>query len=254
MKSYINVLINIIFVLALSYFISTILFIFLKPLPLYYFPFKHQFMFFDLSLENHLFLHPIKKKTIKKEINYIKDFKLIGIYFDGKKGFVIIKDKNKSVFIDLNKFYKGYKLIKINSDNVIFVKNGKKYILYLTSKKSKNNLHTKKNISKLIYPKKIMNRVQRSLVNFYKNNISVIWQNIRLVKVSNGYKITYIQPNSIFTKLGLRRGDILIEVNGRRLLNDSDAWDLYQNLNKFDEIRVKILRNNKEKVLKYEIY
>jgi ABC-2 type transport system permease protein len=59
-------------------------------------------------------------------------------------------------------------------------------------------------------------------------------------------------PNFI-VQIGLKRGDILLEVNGRILKNDADAWDLYKNADKFDEFEIKIKRNNQIKVLYYEV-
>jgi len=255
MKSHINVLINIFFIGSMSYFLATVVFFFLRPLPMYYFPHKNQMFFFDARLEKNLFLPPKKKVIATHKINYIKDFKLTGVYFDGKKGFVIIKDKNKSIFVDLNQEYKGYKLIKINLNSAVFMKNSQKYILYITNRKTKTNEKYKnKTNHQIFYPKKVITNVQRKVINFYAKHIGFIWQNIGLIKVGNGYKITYIKPDSIFSRLGLRVGDILVEVNGRKLLSDSEAWNLFNNLNKFDEIRIKILRNNIEKVLRYEIY
>jgi len=255
MKFHINVLINIFFIGSISYFLATIVFLFLKPLPSYYFPHKNQMFFFDARLEKNLFLPPKKKIVVKHKTNYIKDFKLTGVYFDGKKGFAIIKDKDKSIFVDLNQEYKGYKLTKINLNSAIFMKNGQKYLLYITNKKIKaNEKYKNKTNNEISYPKKIITNVQRKVINFYAKHIGFIWQNIGLIKVSNGYKITYIKPGSVFNRLGLRVGDVLVEVNGRKLLSDSEAWNLFNNINKFDEIRIKILRNNTEKVLRYEIY
>jgi type II secretion system protein C len=251
MKFRFNILIYAFFIISVSYLAATIVFMFLKPLPNYHYPFKKDIFFFDISLENKLFLPP-KKKPVKKEINYIKDFKLIGIYSEGKKGFVIIQDKSKNVFIDLNTEYKGYKLVKININSAVFEKNGQKYILTLTKEK-KQSIKENSN-THISHPKKLLTKIQRKLIKFYKRNLIFVWQNIGLTQVKNGYKITYIKPGSVFERLGLKKSDILVEVNGRKLSSDSDAWNLYNNVNKFDEVRVKILRNNQEKVLKYEIY
>ena len=250
-----KIIINILFLIVLSYFISFIMFLFLPSMPYYKYPYKKVITFFDIDLTNKLVLPVKKKKVIKKPfVNYLKDFKLQSIYFDGKKGFIIINDHSKSVFINLNETYKGYKLIKINLESVVFSRDNQKYTLYLNSKKknsSKENVSH--NVVRKTVPKHRLKKVQRSLIKYYLHNFGIIWQNIGIVKVSLGYKITYISPNSIFSRLGLRKGDILISINGRQLNNDSDAWNIVNNINKFDEIRVTILRNNTKKRLKYEI-
>jgi len=250
-----KIIINVLFLIVSAYFISFIMFLFLPSMPYYKYPYKKVITFFDIDLTNQLIL-PIKKKKITKHLfNYLKEFKLQSIYFDGKTGFVIIDDHSKSVFVNLNDTYKGYKLIKINLNNVVFLRDNQKYTLYLNSKQ--NHSHNNKNVSrnivhKVVYQKKLK-KVQRRLINYYLHNFGVIWQNIGIIKTSQGYKITYIRPNTIFSRLGLRNGDILISINGRQLNNDADAWDIVNNLNKFDEIRVTILRNNTKKRLKYEI-
>ena len=251
-----KIIINVLFLIVSAYFISFIMFLFLPSMPYYKYPYKKVITFFDIDLTNKLILPEKKKKAVKQPlINYLKDFKLQSIYFDGKKGFIIINDHSKNVFINLNETYKGYKLIKINLDSVVFLRDNQKYTLYLNSKQKDNsaNENVSHNVVHKIVPKHRLKKVQRGLIKYYLHNFGVIWQNIGISKVSLGYKIIYIRPNTVFDRLGLRNGDILISINGRRLNNDADAWDIVNNLNKFDEIRVTILRNNTKKRLKYEI-
>jgi len=247
-----NLIINLFFAIVLSYVIAIVVSFFFKPLPIYYYPNKQFIEFFDVKMSKDLFLPVIHKKKIVNKINYLKDFKLKAVYSNGKDGFVIVEYNKKSIFIDLHKEFKGYKLIKINLNSAVFSKDGEKYTLKLL-KSSKGSKKASNTPRKITYPKKIMNNIQRQVINYYRRNLGIVWQNIGLQKVKNYYKITYIKPNSIFTKLGLRQGDILLEVNGRKLKNDYDAWNLYKNINKFDEVKLKILRNNKTKVVSYEI-
>lgn len=95
--------------------------------------------------------------------------------------------------------------------------------------------------------------VSRKIFEEYKNNLNKIWNDIGIIKTKDGYEITYIKPGSIFDKLGLHIGDKIIEVNGRKLKNDADAWDLYKNADNFNYFEIKIKRHNKIKVLNYEV-
>jgi len=220
--------------------------IFLKKVPVFYVPIKKDYSFFSINLTNIFF--NINTKIIKP-IETLKGVKLKAIYFDGKKGFIIVEEKEKTSFVDLGKFYKGYKLIKIGNNYAIFEKNGKKYKLEMKFSKIKNSYSIKNK------PENIENRitVSKKIFKEYVNNLNKIWNNIGIVKTNKGYMITYIRPHSIFEKIGLKKGDILLEVNGRKLKNDADAWNLYKNATKFNSFEIKLLRNHKEKVLYYEM-
>jgi type II secretion system protein C len=233
------------FGISISALIWGISLIFLKKEPIFYAPLKKDYSFYSIDLTN-IFFNTSKIKKINP-IETLKGVKLKALYFNGKTGFVIIEEKGKTFFIDLGKLYKGYKLIQIGSNFAIFEKNAKKYKLELEKGKIKNTFSIKTEESK---PKII---VSKKTFDKYINNFNKIWQNIGIVKTKRGYLITYIKPGSIFEKISLRKGDILLEVNGRKLKNDADAWDLYKRAKKFDRFEVKILRNNKEKVLEYEM-
>ncbi len=215
---------------------------FLQKTPVVFIKTPKNYSFYPINL-THLFFNKYQTKTLMP-IATLKDIKLKGVYYDGQKGFVIIEDKNKTYFIDLNKKYKGYKLIKIALNYAIFEKNQKEYKIVMKKEKIHSNY-------------KIINEpvkyVKKKVFLEYKNNLSKIWKNIGIIKTDKGYKITYINKNSIFYKLGLRRRDILLEVNGRKLKNDADAWDLYNNADKFNQFEIKILRDNQIKVLNYEM-
>jgi type II secretion system protein C len=221
---------------------------FLKKEPIFYFPIKKDYSFYSIHLTN-IFFNSSEIKHIKpvKPIETLKGVKLKAIYLNGKKGFIIIEEKGKSVFIDLGNVYKGYKLLEIGKDYAIFEKNNKKYRLEMVKEHIKNSFSIKNNNTenKIVVSKKTFNE--------YINNINKIWQNIGIVKINKGYVITYVKPYSIFEKIGLKKGDILLEVNGRRLKSDADAWDLYKHAKEFENFEIKILRNNKKKVLYYEM-
>jgi len=222
--------------------------IFLQKTPVFYIPNFKEYSFYPINLTRLFYTSSTSNEQIIKPIQTLKGISLKAIYSDGNnKGFVILEERKKSIFIDLGKSYKGYKLIKISLNYVIFEKNNKKYKISMKKEKIKNNFTIKPSTSS----KEIV--ISKKTFNEYKNNLNKIWRNIGIIKVNEGYKITYIKPYSIFDKIGLKRGDILIEINGRKLKNDADAWDLYKNADKFSEFEIKIKRNNKIKVLHYEM-
>ena len=47
---------------------------------------------------------------------------------------------------------------------------------------------------------------------------------------SDGFVLSYIKSNSFFTKLGLKRGDIIKSINGKQINTPEDAFSFYQAL------------------------
>jgi type II secretion system protein C len=227
---------------SISALIWGISLIFFKKEPVFYIPLKKDYSFYSINLTN-IFFNSNNIKQIKN-FETLKGVKLKALYFNGKKGFVVLENKGKTFFVDLGKYYKGYKLIKIGNSYAIFEKNNRKYKLEM--EKIKNTKFFIKEIpSKIVVSKKTFNK--------YLNDFNKIWNNIGIIKSKKGYLITFIRPNSIFEKIGLKKGDILLEVNGRELKSDADAWNLYKHAKEFRFFQIKILRNNKEKVINYEV-
>jgi type II secretion system protein C len=219
--------------------------IFLKKEPVFYVPVKKDYSFYSINLTS-VFFNTAKIKSIKP-VQTLKGVKLKALYFNGKSGFVILKEKGKTFFVDFGKLYKGYKLIRIGNNFAIFEKKGKRYKLELEKGKIKNTFSVKTK-----EPKPVI-MVSKKTFDEYVSDFNKIWQNIGIVKTAKGYVITYIKPNSIFERIGLKKGDVLLEVNGRKLKNDADAWNLYKHAKEFNNFEIKILRNNRERILEYEV-
>ncbi|WP_456480675.1 PDZ domain-containing protein [Nautilia sp.] len=231
---------------AAAFFLWSIAEFFLPNTPVYHFIPENGRSFFNIRL-SHIFVSQNKKteKSITNKITEtLKGVVLKAVYINGKKSFIIVKDK-QTRFIDLNGYYKGYKLIKINPDSAVFSKNGNEYIIKF-----------QKTAPDSAYSEKTQNGtfvVNKNVINEYKHNFSKIWRNIGIIKLRQGYKITYVRANSIFQKIGLKKGDVILKVNGKNLSNDAQAWQFYKNIDNYDFLEIEILRNNKIKVLRYEL-
>jgi general secretion pathway protein C len=241
MKNFKNLLIFLTFFLF-GFLFWSIAGIYLKHSPKLFNAQKDEFVYFDINL-NRIFKTHKQQKKVNILNSSLNRYSLKGLYQDKKKGFVILEKNSKTYFVDLNSSIDGFKLIKINQNSAIFEKNSKKFVL--TFKKI--------NIPNTISEEPKINIVSKKTFEYYKRNPSKIWREIGIIKSQNGYKITYVKPNSIFQKLGLKRGDILLEVNSIELKNDSDAWRAYNSVTKYNFVNLKIQRNNKIKVIHYEI-
>ena len=150
--------------------------------------------------------------------------------------------------------YGGYKLVKIKPSSAVFERDSHYYTLELI----RTDLASlrKKHAPFIEGEPYQMSRIE---VQEYAKNFGQILEDINIIEVKNrgklkGFKITRIRPNTPFSYLGLRKGDIIIKVNNEPLKTYADALNIYQNIDNIKEIELIVLRNNKEKELRYEIY
>ena len=68
-----------------------------------------------------------------------------------------------------------------------------------------------------------------------------------------GMRIGGIRCNNVLNQVGLRNGDVVIEVNGRPVRNLGQAVWLYQTVNKRKEITVTVIRRGERQNLHYEL-
>lgn len=67
----------------------------------------------------------------------------------------------------------------------------------------------------------------------------------------DGFVLSYIKANSFFTKLGLKRGDIIKRINGKQINTPEDAFSFYQALESGTPLSMEISRRGKPKTINY---
>ncbi len=216
-------------------------------LPYIQFPLKR-----DFALE-------IKIKKEKPTL-LMKNMILKGVYIDGGDSLAIIglKAKQNSVkIIPIEGNFQGYKLIKLYPKKVLLQKNGIFYTLYL------ENVKINPNAKNILYniPEKKQFILEKHDVYKYVNHFDKIWKDISIDDSRkngklDGFKIKWIKPDSIFAKIGLKKGDKLIKVNGKPLTSYGVAFDYYKKIKKreLNTIKLTVLRNKKEKEIEYELF
>lgn len=70
---------------------------------------------------------------------------------------------------------------------------------------------------------------------------------------TDGFEVKMIKPNTIFTALGLQKGDIVKEVNGLALDSPEKALQIFQQLREAQHIVVAVVRNNAPLSLEYNL-
>lgn len=68
-----------------------------------------------------------------------------------------------------------------------------------------------------------------------------------------GYRMSGIRRNSLFSKLGIKNGDIVHAVNGKPLTSVSSAMSAYETLQKEKNFSFEITRRNQRQTFEYEV-
>ena len=211
-------------------------------------------------------------KTIQTEEIRQDPYVLNAVFLGSAGNFIAIDDTKKVEFVDLGKQYKIYKLVDIKIDKAIFEVYGKKYTLEVakngtlprkeivtstiteidqTSVKPQTPLVTQKKIDRYV-------AVNKNDVQQYATNFTQIWKDIKIKEVRQngviiGFDIKEISPSSLFAKLGLEQGDLIVSVNNKKITKYSEAFYFYRNILKYKSLKITVLRNNQQKDIEYAI-
>jgi len=222
--------------------------------PGFYYKF-HFSAIFGLSAEK---LH--KAAELPKET--LHGVTLLGIYYSTvpKNSFIILRSKNKNYLLSEGDFYNRFKLVKIMEQEAIFKKDGKKFILKPEQPKQSG----KKNISVEIPSVYAPNEegavfVKKKEIKNYITNPKNIWSNIAIDQIVKnnklqGFKVKWVKKNSIFDKMGLKKGDIIVGANNQTFHSLLEVYKIYRNILERENLKLTILRNNQKKEIEYEIF
>lgn len=100
--------------------------------------------------------------------------------------------------------------------------------------------------------------LRRSLIEDSIRDITKLMTQVKITPhmedgVPSGLALSNIQPNSIFRRMGLRNGDVLMGVDGQQIQSVDDALRLYDNLKTADKVMVDLKRRGREKSIEYNV-
>ncbi len=101
-------------------------------------------------------------------------------------------------------------------------------------------------------------RLKRSQMDDAVKDVNQLLQQVRIMPhfqngKPDGLSFTNIKPNSIFSKMGLRNGDVILGVDDQQIETVDDALDLYERLKSSDQVRLRIKRQGRQKTIEYDI-
>jgi len=216
------------------------------------------------SQQNVVAKKPVKKRVAKSNAQTLSNYILKGIYSTtSNSGWIIIENKRakKSHFLSQYEEIDGYVLTKLYKNYVIFEKSAKEFRLDIEKKNEKVKYEvTRKvnNIKENIVVDNDTVKVKRDYLNSYVNDIDKVWNNIKIDEIRqngkiDGFKVGRVNKNSVFGKLGLKKGDIIKSINNNVLNSYADAFKVYNNINNTKYLNIEILRDNEIMELNYEI-
>lgn len=101
-------------------------------------------------------------------------------------------------------------------------------------------------------------RLDREELESQMANLNELMQQVRIRpfmegKRPAGFLVSNIKPGSLFSKMGLRNGDVIQGVNGETITTPDQAVELYESLMEGGEIALEIKRGRRKQNLRYEI-
>lgn len=100
--------------------------------------------------------------------------------------------------------------------------------------------------------------LKRETINDAMMNINSLMKDVRIRPhfrngQPEGMAVSGIKSDSIFRKMGIRNGDIIVGVDGQKLESVDDAMSLYGNLKSASEVQLEIKRMGQIQTIEYTI-
>ena len=101
-------------------------------------------------------------------------------------------------------------------------------------------------------------RVQQSEIESAVRNVNQLMKQVRIRPHftngrADGLRLTGIRSGSIFSRMGLRSGDILVGVDGERIQSVDDALKFYRSLKSATNVKLTVKRGGQEKTIDYQV-
>ena len=100
--------------------------------------------------------------------------------------------------------------------------------------------------------------LDRSKIESAVKNVSDLMKNVRIQPhftdgQPDGFRLTGVRPNSFFSNMGLKSGDVITGVDGKKIESVDDAFKLYQGLQSSSNIQLQLKRKGQQKNINYTI-
>jgi len=207
----------------------------------------------DNNLKGLSYLFPKESSTSTSELDRKKEamervrinsIKLKGTIQVGRLKTALLSYNGKIYSVRIGDKIGDYKVEYINDFYIILSKGNKEYKIYLS-------VHSKR--SSINKPKSVENKKDKKVVKISKHeiqrNMKTALKDIIAIPALRGgnmigWRILKIKKGSIFDKYGLRRGDIIISINGRPAKEVTSISDFYNIIKNTKNINLEVKRGS----------
>lgn len=171
----------------------------------------------------------------------------------GNKPYALMLNGKDSEVLSIGEDLEGYELSKIEKTRVLFKIEGNDQWVYMKKYAPKNVINATKE-QRLRNNYRIPTRAfQKALQNpdYLVRDIN-IGPNFVKNKLE-GFKVFSLRKRSFLYTYGLRKDDIITEINGKKLTSVADAMNEYQKVLNLKNFTLKIIRDDEERTIKYAI-
>jgi len=204
-----------------------------------------------------------KIRGIEKQVdktNILNNWKLIGTFVSSDSAAMFANGNNVAV-IGVGQELDGYKLVAIDAMFTEFLdKSDKKIVVFMDIAYTPPNAQAEdltQDMNQGIPDEQNFKMVKLSVDKYLKNPEELL-KHVSVIPKLNGGVFEGVLVNgltqySFLYNFGVRKGDVIVSINGKRLNSVNDAVAEYQKILNMREFEVTIIRNNSEKVLRYEV-
>lgn len=189
------------------------------------------------------------------------DIELLGTVTERHgEGWAVIEegDRKKQGLYRVGDAVKNAEIVTILRGKVVLRQEGKDQILEMKSSEGQAKVGTASAASPGSRGSGNAVTVGRSDITNSLKNINKLLTQVRIRPYlrngkADGFVLTYISSDSIFSRLGLHRGDIIKRLNGEPIRTPEDAFSFYKTLESGSTLSMDIVRNGQERTIDYEI-
>ena len=224
----------------------------------------NQLQDYGIIIERNLFLSTLKAISDKQSEGglfdsdqKIMDFDLKGtVACNSSFGFVIIeeRDSHKQKLYRLGDKIGSAKLTKITRNTAILKSGEREITLKIKSTIEGSLLSDSPNRAaprSFTLSKKTVNENLNDLKSIMSQ--AVVRPSLN-EGVQEGYIISNIAPNSLYEKMGLQNGDIIIDINNKHMQSADNLLQLVNLMQSGSSIELNVKRNGKIEVINYSFY
>jgi general secretion pathway protein C len=186
------------------------------------------------------------------------NLKLLGTVVGFENNYAVILSDNRQGLYSESDEIKDATVKRIFRQKVVLTRNGKDEILTIDPEKGQKNEYFESIDSSVNESGENQYQISREFIDQSLSNINSLMRQARAKPHfengnPSGIAIDNIKPFSLFNKMGLENGDVLVGANGTDIKTVNDAIGLYNGLKNADRISLQIKRNGQEQTIEYNI-